>query len=602
MKKYFGFLVMAVISAFTFTSCEDVPAPYHIPTVNEPDAVVIPVGTGTLADPYNVTALQQAISSLASGETTETLYFKGIVSSIKEISASYGNATFYISDNGKTTNQFYIYRALGLDNKNVTSDDLLHIGDTVMICGKVTNYNGTLETVQKEAYIYSINAGGNSNTNTNVTSSSTKDEPLSVAGVKNASGNNYVKGYIVGYIPNATGMKLENVVFEVPTDASNNTNIVLAETADETDYNNCVPVALPSGDIRTALNLVDNAQLKGLEVLIYGSCENYFGTKGVKSVTWAKVADKEYGKDPEVKDEPMGEAQGDGTQENPYNVAGALTYIRTLTKDDKPDNIVYTEGKISQVVKLGNSKSIQFKMSDDGTTNNELLVYYCNNLGNVAFEELTDLKVGDEVVVCGKVVNYNGNTPEYNAGAYLYSLNGKTEVDSEGDGNGEGDGNNNMGEGMSIGDLPSDITTNAYGTQTVADESTWINWTWNGVQFAGCKVCNAGAISGTIQMQGNASDAAKMGFIFNKTAWAANINKITLVLKVNSTYDPAYTLYAGSEAHPTTGDVTPTSTMTEADGIKTYTQVFDLSGKDAKFFTIHNNRAGALYVEKIVVE
>lgn len=38
-----------------------------------------------------------------------------------------------------------------------------------------------------------------------------------------------------------------------------------------------------------------------------------------------------------------------------------------------------------------------------------------------------DIKVGDEVIVYGKLVNYKGNTPQtVQEKAYLYSLNGNT--------------------------------------------------------------------------------------------------------------------------------------------------------------------------------
>jgi hypothetical protein len=50
-------------------------------------------------------------------------------------------------------------------------------------------------------------------------------------------------------------------------------------------------------------------------------------------------------------------------------------------------------------------------------------------LGNKKFEAgKTDIKVGDDVIIFGKLMNYKGNTPETVSGkAYLYSLNGKTE-------------------------------------------------------------------------------------------------------------------------------------------------------------------------------
>lgn len=34
---------------------------------------------------------------------------------------------------------------------------------------------------------------------------------------------------------------------------------------------------------------------------------------------------------------------------------------------------------------------------------------------------------------------------------------------------------------------------------------------------------------------------------------------------------------------------------------KTYTETFDLSAQNVKYFTLFNNKAGALYIEKIII-
>ena len=117
-------------------------------------------GSGTLDDPYNSVAANAYASSLASGETSsKKVYIKGIVSSIKEeYGTQYGNGTFYISDDGTSNNQFYVFRALYLNNEKYTEGkEQLHVGDEVVVYGSVTNYMGnTPETVQGEAYLYSL--------------------------------------------------------------------------------------------------------------------------------------------------------------------------------------------------------------------------------------------------------------------------------------------------------------------------------------------------------------------------------------------------------------------------------------------------------------
>lgn len=181
-----------------------------------------------------------------------------------------------------------------------------------------------------------------------------------------------------------------------------------------------------------------------------------------------------------------GETSGSGTQSDPYSVAAAIAYINTLADGDKPADLVYTKGKISEVVKMGTSGSIQFRMSDDGQAANSLLVYYCDNLGKVPFKDLTDLKVGDEVIVCGTVQNYKGNTPEYNSGSYLVSLNGKTEGEGGDKGEGEGDGGD-KGEGeqgtadltLSMPELYASCTTGSVDATPVTQDGVTLTFAQN---------------------------------------------------------------------------------------------------------------------------
>ncbi len=121
-------------------------------------------GDGTVDNPFNSVAANQFASSLADGATSDVVYVKGKVASIREnYTTQYGNAAFYISDDGTATDQFYVFRALYLNNEKYTSGDLLAVGDDVVICGKLTNYMGnTPETVQGEAYLYSWTQNGGS--------------------------------------------------------------------------------------------------------------------------------------------------------------------------------------------------------------------------------------------------------------------------------------------------------------------------------------------------------------------------------------------------------------------------------------------------------
>ena len=161
MKAIFK-LAFAFVALLSFAACSDVPMPYEQPGDNsgdEPTTETVAKGTGTQADPYNVAGALKVVSALASGEETPTaIYVKGAVKEIKQIETEkYGNANYYITDDGN--NEIYIFQSYYLGNRKFTADDKLEVGDTVVVYGKFTNYNGnTPETVGKgTSYIYSLN-------------------------------------------------------------------------------------------------------------------------------------------------------------------------------------------------------------------------------------------------------------------------------------------------------------------------------------------------------------------------------------------------------------------------------------------------------------
>ena len=302
MKKIIYSLLAVAFTAITITSCEDVPAPYNIPDGSgntDGGQTYEPTGDGTLENPFNAAGAIEYCQQLESGqESDRDIYIKGKVVSIREqFSTQYGNATFYISEDGTAKQQFYIYRALYLGNKKYTSGDLLAEGDDVIICGRVTNYNGTLETQQNKAFIYSLNGkseGGNDNTNPTI----------------------------------------------------------------------------------------------------------------------------------------EGTSKGTGTQADPFNVVAALRYIYAGVGLDKE---VYVKGQIASIKEIdtGQYGNATYDITDADNTNNKLTVFRGYSLGNNKFTSADEIKVGDEVVIVGKLILYSGNTPEVAQGNYIVLLNGKDTIEPE---------------------------------------------------------------------------------------------------------------------------------------------------------------------------
>lgn len=161
MKKFIYSCLFLAMAAITFSSCEDVPAPYNMPTEDETPEVQ-PEGTGTAADPFNVAGAVKYIED--GGSESELKYVKGKVVSIEKFDASYGSMIYYISDDGTSTNQFKVFNGYAGPNRTKFSGaDALKAGDEVVICGNLIVYNGTKE-FQTGNYIVSLNGVGGTTT------------------------------------------------------------------------------------------------------------------------------------------------------------------------------------------------------------------------------------------------------------------------------------------------------------------------------------------------------------------------------------------------------------------------------------------------------
>lgn len=111
----------------------------------------------------------------------------------------------------------------------------------------------------------------------------TVDNPFTVADVKAlnnsfASATKYwVAGYIIG-VPSAGNAEGNLITVDIEAPFTGATAIALSDAANETDLTKMIGVQLPTGEIRTALNLVDNASNLNKKVRVYGTLQSYFSS------------------------------------------------------------------------------------------------------------------------------------------------------------------------------------------------------------------------------------------------------------------------------------------------------------------------------------
>lgn len=113
------------------------------------------------SEPVTMTVKQAlaVIAPLADQEVAGGTYrVKGIVCKIDEISAQYGNATYYLSDDGSFTagSWLEVYRGLWLNGASITKGDEFSVGDELTIEGSLMNYKGTPETKEKTAIVVAV--------------------------------------------------------------------------------------------------------------------------------------------------------------------------------------------------------------------------------------------------------------------------------------------------------------------------------------------------------------------------------------------------------------------------------------------------------------
>lgn len=300
---------------------------------------------------------------------------------------------------------------------------------------------------------------------------------------------------------------------------------------------------------------------------------------------------------------------GKGSLSDPYNVAEAIAAIKAGTA---PTAQVYLTGIISDVAFYNDQyKSITYYISDDGKSK-DMQVYSGKGLNGAAFASKEDLKVGQKVTILGKIMKFT----DKNGNDIMEVDKTSSIVKIEGEGGGEvkpdptpdtpASGNIEMTDASILSGKSGDVelVEKYYNSQNVTNESTWYTWKIGDTTFKGAKICISDGTNGKgIQMQGNASDASKQGFLFNSTAFAKDIKTVTILFstKATSTYAPSYTLYAAKAANGKDTAIEGKSTNEVSGDYKTYTETFDLSAQNVKYFTLFNNKAGALYIEKIII-
>lgn len=191
--------------------------------------------------------------------------------------ATYGNLTI---EEGES--QLYIYGVLDKNGASKNFESLgVKVGDMLTVVGKYNVYN---EAPQMKNAQYIKHEAGDPLPAYEPEGAGTQDDPYTIEDVKNLFGTEacptdrvWVMGTIIGTAKSGSAL----------CDKYVDTNLAVAD-----EEGNWVPVELPKGDVRAALNLVDNPENLGKEVAVLGTITAYFSVAGVKGVTAYEIEEE----------------------------------------------------------------------------------------------------------------------------------------------------------------------------------------------------------------------------------------------------------------------------------------------------------------------
>ena len=313
-------------------------------------------------------------AQIIAGEDGKTYRVKGTVKSIAN--TTYGN--WYLVDE---TGEVYIYGTL--DKKGAEKNFLslgIGVGDIVTVEGPRKDYNGTIEMV-------------------NVTVIAIEKSLIAVDALD---------------IENNTVAKTGGEFHATLSNKGNSLDVKIPEDAKDWLF-------------VTGINISGETSTVTFKVL-----PNTGGARKATVTFVTTSGGKEYTAETSITQEadvlPHGENPDD-----PFTVAEAIAKCKAI--GSTTDGVIYyAKGKISSIssIDTGDYGNATFNISDNGTDENALTCFRSKYLNNEKFTSEEQIGVGDEVVICGKLVDYKGETPEFSGNVYIYKL--KKYVPGAGDG------------------------------------------------------------------------------------------------------------------------------------------------------------------------
>ncbi len=311
-----------------------------------------------------------------------------------------------------------------------------------------------------------------------------KDDPYSIeeaTALQDQGRNGWVSAYIVGSVKPGvvTVASNDDIIFGAAAEMDN--NLVIAPSADVTDWTQCMTVALPQGSaLRQYGNLADNPAVYKKSIRVSGTLSTYLGMPGVQGTGASNTFEID---GVVIGDTPNPPASGSGTKESPYSVEQVLA-----STTDNPE--VWVEGYVvGYVPAMTWSEAVFGNTATAGSTNwsnGTNIVLSSSPVGTadisnsmpvgLASAVRGDLAISKNPSIYGAKVKLKGSMEKYFGMRGLKSVS-EFEIIEGGTGSGSGDepGTNPGGDVTATGD---GSEANPYNIAYVMESSTDATGVW----------------------------------------------------------------------------------------------------------------------------
>ena len=523
MKKFYYLIAMAIM-AFTFTSCEDVPAPFGQPvhisgdTEDDPSGgddsglavnedfkaagkltwsvtnVVAPDGIdvwqydsryGLKATAYAGGANNAAESWLICPEPYNFSNVSGAKMTIK-------HAANYFSDGAEKECKVLAstdysksvadatWTEIKIDTWPTSWDFVEGTGDMSAFDGKDKVYiafkytstatkSGTweIESLKVEGGGSSSGGGETGGETGAAKGTGTQADPFNIAAA-------IAKCKEVGTTASTEKYYIKGIVVKGGTVSGGYGNVTfdMGDTKESTDLFKAYQVAGTNGE-----KLADGYEVKvGDEVVIYGPVVTYNTTYETSGKSAAQIVTIN-GKKTSETGASTGEAKGTGTQTDPFNIAAAIAKCKEVGTTASTDKYYIKGIVVKGGTASGGYGNVSFDMGDTKESTDLFKAYQVAGTDGEKLADGYEVKAGDEVVIYGPVVTY-GSTYETSgkSAAQIVTINGKKTSETGGD-TGGGDTSGSGGGTVSGNTLTINAADFGFATGVPATSATLVDGT-----------------------------------------------------------------------------------------------------------------------------